>query len=293
MTRKPPAIVSRIIDASASIAADSPASIDYQHAVLCQVGMPRKATAGDTFERTSGNASLLITAGQLWDGRHWMKQPLPYGVQPRLALVHVSSEAIRTRSPIVDVGHSTRDFLLRLGAQVDGRTYARFQKQMRALAACEMRLGVGMTTTKFQPIDTFEAWLATDKQAALWPGTLQLSARFFETLSEFAVPLDARALAALKHSALALDTYAWLAHRLHRVNKAGGVMLSWSNLRDQFGQEYANPKDFKREFRQALRAALAVYPAARVEAVMGGVLLKPSRPPVAKTAIAVSRKPLG
>ena len=30
-------------------------------------------------------------------------------------------------------------------------------------------------------------------------------------------------------------------------------MWSWENLHDQFGQEYANPKDFKKEFRAVLR----------------------------------------
>ncbi len=41
---------------------------------------------------------------------------------------------------------------------------------------------------------------------------LELSREYFETLVEHAVPLDYRALAALGHSALALDVYTWLAH---------------------------------------------------------------------------------
>jgi hypothetical protein len=40
---------------------------------------------------------------------------------------------------------------------------------------------------------------------------IELTPKFFASLTEFAVPLDARALAALKHSALALDVYTWLA----------------------------------------------------------------------------------
>jgi hypothetical protein len=75
-----------------------------------------------------------------------------------------------------------------------------------------------------------------------------------------AVPLDYRALSALKHSALALDVYTWLAHRLCRIDKFAGVMLSWQNLRDQFGQEYADSKDFKREFRDVLRQVTVVFP---------------------------------
>jgi len=41
-----------------------------------------------------------------------------------------------------------------------------------------------------------------------------------------AVPLDERALAGLAHSSLALDIYAWLAQRLHRVPPAPNWSLS-------------------------------------------------------------------
>ena len=39
----------------------------------------------------------------------------------------------------------------------------------------------------------------------MWPGVMELSTDFFNTLQNHAVPLDHTALAALKHSALALD----------------------------------------------------------------------------------------
>ncbi|MBM3571417.1 MAG: replication protein, partial [Alphaproteobacteria bacterium] len=124
----------------------------------------------------------------------------------------------------------------------------------------------------------------------LWPGELELTGEFYDTLREHAVPLDHRALAALAHSALAIDIYTWLAHRLHRVRKAEGVMLSWGNLREQFGIEYRESRDFKRAFRLALRQALAVYPEAKVEVVLGGVRLRASLPPVRQTRVLVRRK---
>jgi len=102
---------------------------------------------------------------------------------------------------------------------------------------------------------------------------------------EFAVPLDSRALAALKHSALALDIYTWLAHRLCRINKIEGVKVSWGNLKEQFGQEYGSSRDFKKEFRQALLQVHAVYPDARIEDFPGGLTLLASPPPIPKTQI--------
>ena len=123
-------------------------------------------------------------------------------------------------------------------------------------------------------------------QQTLWPGVLELSQDFFDTLTHHAVPLDYRALAALKHSALALDVYTWMAHRLCRVKKAQGEMLSWQNLRDQFGQEYRNTKNFKKEFRHVLHQVKVVYPDAGIEETPGGLILHESRPPLSKTMVA-------
>jgi hypothetical protein len=105
---------------------------------------------------------------------------------------------------------------------------------------------------------------------------------------EHAVPLDKRALGALQHSALALDCYTWLAHRLCRIEQAAGVRLSWANLHEQFGGEYGDRRDFKRTMKQALNAALAVYPAAKVDSEMGGIRLRTSPPPVPKTMVLLS-----
>ena len=79
-----------------------------------------------------------------------------------------------------------------------------------------------------------------------------------------------------------MDTYTMLADRLHRIT-GRPVLLYWTNLRDQFGQEYQGKdpgKDFKKTFLLALRDALAVYPQARVKQVAGGLLLMPSPPPI-------------
>lgn len=281
-----PPTVARLVRLGSEIAMEPPARPDFLHSVLCQVGLPRRQVEGAIFERLNGSVSLLVEAGKLWSGKEWLLQPVPYGTRPRLALVHVSSEAVRTKSPAVEVGHSAREFLLRLGIGTGGEEYANFNRQLRALAACRMSLGVGLETLDTKPIKRFAAWAnQSDKQRALWPGVIELTHEFYESLAEYAVPLDPRALAGLKHSALALDVYSWLSHRLHRVRGLNGTRLSWANLREQFGQEYSDPKDFKRELTKALGAVLAVYPGARVERVPGGLTLLPSKPPVPKTSI--------
>lgn len=112
---------------------------------------------------------------------------------------------------------------------------------------------------------------------------------FYDTLTRHAVPLDYRALAALKHSALALDIYTWLAHRLPRVNIPLGTKVSWLNLKDQFGQDYGRSKDFKKSFRHALRQVCTVYADARLRDAPGGLILLPSRSPIPRTQISLAQ----
>jgi Plasmid encoded RepA protein len=201
--------VARMTDTAAEIMGEPPDKADFLHAVLCQVGMPRKAINERSFTRRNGAIALEIEAGKLWDGREWRPQPLPYGTKPRLVLVHVSSEAVRTGSREIEVGHSMRGFLQTLGLGTNGGrngTFPVFKAQMLALAACRMTIGLSTggeaETVDAKPIERFRAWLhATGEQRTLWPGTMTLSTRFFETLLEHAVPLDKRALARLSQLA--------------------------------------------------------------------------------------------
>ena len=283
-----PRSAARILRLAHEIQEVRPERPDYLHSVLCQVGLPRSATKSLTFERTNGHASLLVEAGKLWNGATWVQQPLPCGTRPRLALVHVSSEAVRSKSPVVEIGRSVREFLIRLGVDTGGREYATFAKQMRALSACRMSLGFGTETIDAKPIERFDAWTdAGGERDRHSPGVIELTPKFFASLTEFAVPLDARALAALRHSALALDVYTWLAHRLLRVKRQTGERVTWKNLRDQFGQEYADPRNFKRKMVTTLRSVMAVYPDARIEPVLGGLILLPSQPPVPRISLQV------
>lgn len=280
----------RLLEAHQAITHEPPTRSDFLHTVMCQVGMPRRATDARVFERMSGPFSILLEAGKLWNGKKWIEQPLPYGTTPRLVMVHLSSEAIRTQSRTIEIGSSIRQFLQALGMQTSGGArggYTTFRKQMEALAACRLSIGMQsegkVVTVDAKPIKRFEAWYQPDEsQPTLWPGVLELSQDFFDTLKQHAVPLDYRALSALKQSALALDIYTWLAHRLCRIEAPNGIMLSWENLREQFGQEYVASKDFKREFKAVLRQVLMVYPSAKIEEVPGGLKLFFSPPPISQ-----------
>jgi hypothetical protein len=291
----------RLVDASAQIMQDAPDELGFTHVVLSQVGFPRSRPPADCrmFERTNGRVSMRIYAGPLWNERvgQWLEQPLPYGAITRLVMLYVQTEAVRQQSPIVELGRSMRDAMRQIGlADTGAANWRNFERQACALAACRLLLGYpdadgSSVTEKHEPIKRFTAWVHRDQsQMSLWPSTVELSTDFLETLLAHAVPLDLRAIGALSKSALALDIYTWLAHRLCRVRSNSGDRVSWQALKGQFGQEYIGrnaAKDFKKEFKRALHDVLTVYHSARIDTWGSGLVLLPSPPPVPRTRITV------
>ncbi len=268
-------------------------AIEYQHSLLCSLTLPRSNQLGREYVREYQGRSLILEAGSLFDGNKWILQPLPYGPKARLAFMHICSEAVKARSRFLEIEQSARAFMDRIGIGDDGRSYSAFRKQMNALAACSLRFGYTnpdgkAVTLKTQPIEQFEVWGAgnEDGQPALWDSCLTLSEKFYQDLVKHAVPLSASALRGLSNSALALDYYGLFAYRLHALEKP--LFLSWRQLKDQIGQEYANPKDFKKESLTAIKAVLSVYPSAKVEQATGGFMLKPSPPPITRQSVGVS-----
>ena len=170
-----------------------------------------------------------------------------------------------------------------LGYDAQGHWYSTLRDQLHALAASRLQMGFCGRTVNETAIKRIDAWLPADHtRRTTWPGTLMLDPSFFDELVHHSVPLDARALHALRGSALALDVYVWLAHRLHRLNHRP-MWLPWRTLRYQFGHEYQGAHghgDFCKSFKAALSKVLIVYPTARVDVKRGGIELRQSAPPV-------------
>jgi hypothetical protein len=210
----------RLIDAHVELVGGPSGDLTFSHSVLCQTSLPYKPTDERVWIRDQGHVSLLIEAGRARhpDTGKWVELPLPHGEKPRLVMLHLNSEAKRTSSPIIDVERSMTAFVRALGIDTNGRNLRTLRDQLARLAAASIRFGIGSTTIKTDVIDAFDLWRPDDaKQRPLWPSTVQLAPRYFDSLMEHAVPLDSRAVAALAHSALDLDIYAWLAQRLHRI----------------------------------------------------------------------------
>jgi hypothetical protein len=119
-------------------------------------------------------------------------------------------------------------------------------------------------------------------QGTLWEDRVVLDEAFYAALRDHPVPLLEAAIRQLRDRSMSLDLYVWLAWRLHQLGKR--TQISWPAVYGQFGNGFKAIRQFKPRFIEALAAALAAYPEARVEAEETGITIHPARPPVARIA---------
>ena len=278
----------KMAKASADIRGDLPSDLDFQYSVFCQTYLPYRKMEERRWFRRLGDVSLEVEAGRIInpDGSgEFMDMPLPYGEKPRLLMIHLNSEAKRTRSPVIEVEGSMTAFIARLGMDTSGPAIRRFKQQLASLACSRVSFGLRsngrLTQVNTQVISKFDLWFPEDEsQKTLWPSQVKLSQEYYDSLDRHAVPLDARAVAALTGSSMALDIYCWLAQRLTRVPFNKDQVITWAAVQAQFGLEYGRLRDFRRDFLTALKKVSAVYPDARLDVTGVGLTLRNSPSPV-------------
>jgi hypothetical protein len=117
-------------------------------------------------------------------------------------------------------------------------------------------------------------------QATIFESTLTLNEDFFREIINNPVPIDLRALKALKRSPLALDIYCWMTYRASYLKKS--TTIPWEVLQAQFGSNYSNDaqgtRNFKRHFLKELNKVSCVYAALNAENGFSGLIIKPSKP---------------
>jgi hypothetical protein len=283
-------VQARLLDAQANHTHD-PDELCFQHTVFCQTGLPYR-NPGDSvreWQRTQGTVSLLIEAGKAQNPytREWTNVGLPWGTKPRLILAHLNAEALRQGSPVVEIESSLSAFVKRIRGFQQGREIRMFKDQLTCLSTALIRLAMArgdhMTQVDTKVITSFDLWLEKDeRQRILWPSTIHLSLDYWASLQHHAIPLPETDLAALAHSAMALDLFAWLAQRLHRIHPHRPAFITWVSLKEQFGPDYGRMDNFKRVFRTTLAQVRVRYKAARIELDGRGMTARNSPPPATR-----------
>jgi Plasmid encoded RepA protein len=249
---------------------------------------------------TNAAASLHVDAGYLFNPRtrKYDPVPLPWGPKPRLILAHLNAEALRTDSPKIEIADSLSAFVRRIRGFSGGREITMFKEQLKRLATAIIRLAIisnahdgdDVRQTQTPLVTGFNLWFPKDeRQRVLWNSTVRLSQEYLDDFKKHAVPLHEADLSHLAHTAMGLDIYAWLAQRLHRIDPKKPAFIAWARLKEQFGPDYAQMFNFKREFRHTLAQVLVPYQSALVELDSRGMTARNSPPPVAKRFVVISR----
>lgn len=266
----------------------------WTHAAFCYVGLPhrRLASDADVWHRHNGKCHLLVEPGRVIERGVPRLVGVPYGALARLILIYVQTHA--GDDGVVYLGKSLSAWLKRLGLAVTGGergTIIAVREQMLRLARARMSLhwtddeGSTKAIVERSPVDGMMLWTECDPYLREWTGALHLTPAFLAAIRERPVPLADHALGFLRGSALGLDLYTWLAHRLWREKASRcGRLLTWRLLGEQLGASFARADQLGCRIRAVLPDVLAVYPGARVDIGQQGLIIHRSPPPVPRKA---------
>lgn len=262
-------------------------ALGYMARALTLATMPHRRTAENEFERRNGAFTLTMLAPS--------RIGLPYGSLPRLLIAWLTTEAVLTRERQIVLGERLSDFMAKLElVPTGGRwgTITRLRDQMQRLFAssvsCTYEDARRWALESVRIADRADLWWSpkAPEQAALWRSVVVLGERFFQEAIQSPVPIDLRALKALRRSPLALDIYCWLTHRMSYLRRS--IVIPWGALQTQFGADYRLTRQFKAKFLKQLHAVREVYRDAKVEPEEGGLRLKPSPTHIERPARAVT-----
>lgn len=251
-------------------------AIGYMARALIQATMPHSRMEGHEFKRRNGAFKLTMLADS--------EVGLPYGSIPRLLMSWITTEAVKTQRRELILGKTLSEFMAELDMIPSGGRWGsitRLKDQMKRLfsasISCTYDNGEKWGIKNVTPVEQAELWWDTKNphQATMWESTLLLGNNFFQEIIQSPIPIDMRALKALRQSPMAIDIYCWLTYRMSYLRRISSI--PWSVLQVQFGANYNDTRQFKRKFLTHLKKVLFVYPEARVKEEGHSLVLLPGK----------------
>jgi hypothetical protein len=258
-------------------------SLVYMARSFVSATLPHSKPKKFSVTLTNGNHTLSLIANPQFG--------LPYGSLPRLIIAIITKQAVITKNPEINLGHSFAQFISSLkyshrsgGVRGDA---ARIREQMIRLLTTQISV---ITKSKdgycggnqFVVTSSFNLWwnpLAINSRSFKYNSTICLSAEFYKKIIDRPIPIDLRALIALRRSPMQIDIYIWLTYKFSQLNKTSKP-ISWIALQKQFGAGYPissqGKRDFKKSFLKALHPVQVLYHEAVVDIDIQGIVLKPS-----------------
>jgi hypothetical protein len=269
-------------------------AIGFSSRMFVQASLPHTDPGNDldVWVRRNGKAILTIQQGfRVGENNEVVKIGYPYGSTPRLILIYLASEAVKTKNPCIGLGGTMTEFLRRIGLPNDTHYIRMLKKQIVRLFSADIRFAFGndkvVMGANGSIADKYLLWwdekrAADPGQQHLWPNEVVLNQRFFDEIIQHGFPLDLDAIKGIKKSPLALDLYGFLAYRMNTVRE--DVFIPWASLHEQVGSDYTDIKGFKRRAKEALRLVRWFWPKLALKNADGGFVIQASPMPVAKSA---------
>jgi hypothetical protein len=288
ITKAQQRFVEHVVDIHEMSAQDAD-SLSYMTRVLIQATMPHR-DPGDVpvYGRSNGNFSMTIQPGFRMVNNEPVNLGIPYGSLPRLLMAWITTEAVRTKERQIVLGHSLSEFMRQLDMIPTGGRWGsitRLKDQMNRLfsARVSFRYSDGVEASYNTNIAKKTVFWWDEKhpyQDSLFKSYILLEQEFFDEIIDRPVPVDMRALKALKQSPLGLDLYMWLTYRMSYLRKP--TPIPWKVLQEQFGADYSHTYDFTKKAKNVLKRIQLLYPELNLEEKRGRLILNPSRPHIAK-----------
>lgn len=272
---------------------------------LVQVTLPHSSPGNvPIWKRKNGNLTLSIRPG--WD--HAKDEPIgyPFGSIPRLLLFWITTETLRTKSRRLELGDTLAVFMRELGldpGRGGPRSDAwRLRDQMDRLFRATISFDYQQTEGPRQNKQWIDMQVATKgefwwdirqpDQSTIWGSWIELGENFHNALITAPVPVDMRALRALKQSPMALDFYSFATWRAFVAAKSGNVQfVPWRSLAQQMGSDYSDISDFRKKAKSAFRKVLSVYPGLKLDFVEGGLSILPTSQPAVSRRLPTRKLP--
>ena len=164
---------------------------------------------------------------------------------------------------------------------VAARLRDQINRLFRSYISCSYNAGREVDAGQnFLLVDEYKLWWGVREptQGLLWKSTVTLNPTFFKEITTRPVPVDMRALKALRKSPMALDIYCWLTYRMSYLRRA--THIPWEALQIQFGAGYPQTprgkRDFKANFLKRLKAVRMVSPLANIDQTDNALVLQQS-----------------
>jgi hypothetical protein len=227
------------------------------------------------WKRTNGNLTLGIKAGV--NDKTGKSYGIPYGVIPRLVLVWMVTEIIRTKGRRLELGNRLADFMIKLGLDPSRggersdaqRVREQMEKLLHSIMSFNYSLqgdGYGYAEENIQVAPRMVLWWNKKDPDQLsifgtFESWIEVSEDFFNAVMNSPSPLDIRVLRHIKDSSLGIDLYTILNREAFRAMKDEKPrFLAWEWLHEQTGNEYKRLDNFRQDALVQIQTILAVHP---------------------------------